>query len=146
MAPIECLIQAEPIHPWELRQTLPRFPACGGLATFEGLIRDVNEGRRVIRLEYESYDELAIKELRRICEAVAARFNTAFIRVVHRKGFVAIGETAVMIQVLTSHRREAFAACRMVIDQLKALVPIWKREVYDDGTHAWTRCHEHEHA
>src|SRR5687767_12590864 len=140
MAQIECLIQEAPLDPLELRRTLPALPQCGGYASFEGLIRNVNHGRKVVRLEYEAYDALALKELRRICEAVAERFGAPFIRAVHRKGTLEIGQTAVVIQVLTGHRREAFEACRAVIDQLKETVPIWKREVYEDGTHTWTRC------
>jgi molybdopterin synthase catalytic subunit len=145
MATIECRIQDTPLDPLELRRSLPELPQCGGYASFEGLIRNMNHGRRVVRLDYEAYDELALKELRRICEAAAERFGAPFIRAVHRKGVLEIGETAVVIQVLTAHRREAFEACRAVIDQLKATVPIWKREVYEDGSHTWTRCSEHDH-
>lgn len=145
MAIIECHIQNYPIDSRKLRESLPDLPTCGGYVAFEGLIRNFNHGRRVLRLEYESYDELALKELRSICNAAATRFKAMFIRVVHSKGPLEIGQTAVIIQVLTQHRHEAFAACKMIIDQLKATVPIWKREIYDDGTHSWTRCNDHEH-
>jgi molybdopterin synthase catalytic subunit len=144
MTTIECCVQESPVDSLELRRTLPSLPQCGGYASFEGLIRSVNHGRRVVRLEYEAYDELALKELRRICEAAAERFKASFIRAVHRKGVIDVGQVAVVIQVLTAHRREAFGACRAVIDQLKANVPIWKKEVYEDGGHAWTLCSHHQ--
>lgn len=142
---IECQLSERPIDATALRASLPHLPACGGYVAFEGLIRNHNDGRRVLRMEYEVYEALALRELQRIAETAAKRHGAAFVRVVHRKGQVEIGETAVLIQVLTAHRAEAFAACREIIDTLKAKVPIWKRETYDDGSHAWPRCQDHEH-
>ena len=119
------------------------MPRCGGYVVFEGMIRNVNHGKRVTHLEYEVYEPLAKKELRRICEYAAERFSLHYVRAVHREGRLSIGDTAVIIQTLSRHRREAFEGCRHVIDQLKARVPIWKKEYYDDGTSTWTQCHDH---
>jgi molybdopterin synthase catalytic subunit len=138
---VDCAIQATPIDSARLRRELPELPGCGGYAAFEGLVRNVNDGRRVTRLDYEAYDELALKEMRRICEEALERFGLQFARAYHRRGSLAIGDVAVAIQVLTGHRGEAFAGCRYVIDQIKERVPIWKKEFYEDGTTEWTRCH-----
>ena len=134
---------AEPLDILALRRDLPALPDCGGFVAFEGIVRDVNHGRKVTRLDYEAYDALAEKELRRIAEQAVERFGLRFVRAVHRTGSLTIGDTAVVVQVLSRHRREAFDGCRFVIDQLKARVPIWKKEYYDDGSTDWTRCHDH---
>jgi molybdopterin synthase catalytic subunit len=126
-----------------LRQALPEIPDAGGYVCFEGLVRNINHGKTVTRLEYEVYDELALKELRRIAEFAAERYGLRYVGCRHRRGALEIGETAVVVQVLSRHRREAFEGCRYVIDQLKARVPIWKKEYYDDGSSVWTQCHEH---
>jgi molybdopterin synthase catalytic subunit len=141
---IDCRLQVDPIVPTELRAALPRLPECGGYVCFEGVIRNANHGKAVVRLDYEAYEELAQKELTRIAEFAAERFGLRYVSAVHRRGRLEIGDTAVMIQVLSRHRREAFEGCRYVIDQLKARVPIWKREHYEDGSSTWTMCHEHE--
>ncbi len=127
-----------------LRRALPNIADAGGYVCFEGLVRNINQGKAVVRLEYETSEELALKELRRIAEAAAERFDLRYVGCTHRQGSLAIGETAVFVQVLSRHRREAFEGCRYVIDQLKARVPIWKKEYYDDGSSVWTQCH-HEH-
>lgn len=140
---LECYIQEAPLDIEGLRRSLPPLTDCGGYVAFEGIIRDINHGRRVTRLEYEAYDTLAEKELKRIAEQAIERFGLRYVRAVHRKGALAIGDTAVIIQVLSRHRREAFEGCRFVIDQLKARVPVWKREFYGDGSSVWTQCHDH---
>lgn len=146
MDSIECYIQEDPIQPADLRQTLPQVQSCGGFASFEGLVRNTNHGKQVKLLEYETYDELALKEIRRICESAQYKYGTKFIRVVHRKGVLEIGQIAVIIQVLSPHRAEAFAACKEIIDELKCRAPIWKREVYFDDSYSWTRCSELNHS
>ena len=143
-ATIECSIQETPLDLAAFRRNLPAIADCGGYVSFEGQIRNINHGKGVLRLEYETYDELAVKELRRVAIEAASRFGLKYVRAIHRKGRLEIGESAVIIQVLSRHRREAFDGCRYVIDQLKARVPIWKKEFYDDSTHAWTQCHEHD--
>ena len=144
-AETQCAIVDQPLDMAALRRELPPLPDCGGYVAFEGIVRDVNHGRRVTRLDYEAYESLAAKELTRIAEQAIERFGLRYVRAVHRTGSLAIGDTAVVVQVLSRHRREAFDGCRFVIDQLKARVPIWKKEYYDDGSAVWTRCHDHDH-
>jgi molybdopterin synthase catalytic subunit len=140
---IDCRISETPLDLLALRRELPQLADCGGFVAFEGIVRNINHGKGVLRLEYETYDALALKELQRICDFAGERFGLRYIRAWHRKGRLEIGESAVIVQVLSRHRGEAFEGCRYVIDQLKARVPIWKKEFYDDGTSAWTQCHEH---
>jgi adenylyltransferase/sulfurtransferase len=136
-------------------------PAAGGYVSFEGWVRDHNEGRRVRRLEYEAFEALAVKEGTRIVEAAIARFGVRRAACVHRVGELGIGELAVWVGVSADHRGEAFAACRYIIDEVKHRVPIWKKEHYEDGDSGWVNCercaeagdarheqhaHEHSHA
>jgi molybdopterin synthase catalytic subunit len=142
-AKISCSIQGLPLDLASLRDSVPQLGSTGGFVTFEGIVRNTNHGRKVDRLEYEAYESLAVKEMTAIAELAAERFNLPWVRIVHRVGTLGIGETAVMIQVLAKHRREAFEGCHFIIDQIKVRVPIWKREVYVDGSYDWTRCHDH---
>jgi molybdopterin synthase catalytic subunit len=140
----DCRIVDHFINVTEWRKSLPQLPQCGGYVSFEGMVRDVNHGKQVTRLEYETYEMLALKEMRRIAIRAAEKYQLEFVRCIHRQGILEIGEVAVMIQVLSRHRNEAFEGCRFVIDQVKERVPIWKKEFYADGTHDWTRC-QHAH-
>jgi adenylyltransferase/sulfurtransferase len=115
-------------------------PACGGFAAFAGWVRDHNEGRRVRRLEYEAFEPLAIKEGERIIAEAIARFGVEHASCVHRIGALEIGETAVWVGVASSHRDEAFRACRYIIDEVKHRVPIWKKEHYENGDSGWVNC------
>lgn len=110
---------------------------AGAYASFEGWVRGHNEGRRVVGLHYEAYAALAGAEGQRIVEEAAARFAIAGVHCVHRTGELAIGDLAVWVGVSAAHRDAAFAACRFVIDEVKARVPIWKRERYADGEPQW---------
>jgi molybdopterin synthase catalytic subunit/rhodanese-related sulfurtransferase len=130
---------AAPFSPEAFRTALAD-PACGGYASFEGWVRDHNEGRRVLRLEYEAYEPLAIKEGERIVAEALERFGVRRIACVHRTGDLAVGELAVWVGVAAAHRDEAFAACRYVIDEVKHRVPIWKKEHYGDGDSGWVNC------
>jgi molybdopterin/thiamine biosynthesis adenylyltransferase/molybdopterin synthase catalytic subunit/rhodanese-related sulfurtransferase len=129
-------------------------PACGGYATFEGWVRDHNEGRAVRRLEYEAYAALAEREGERIVAEAIAKFDVQHAACVHRIGDLNLGEMAVWVGVSSRHRAEAFAACRYIIDEVKHRVPIWKKEHYVDGDSGWVNCercaqpgdHGHEHA
>ena len=109
----------------------------GGYASFEGWVRDHNDGRAVNGLRYEAYPALAESEGARILDE--ARANLAIIDAlcVHRIGDLAIGELAVWVGVSAAHRDAAFAACRFIIDEVKARVPIWKRERYVEGDAGW---------
>jgi molybdopterin synthase catalytic subunit len=110
---------------------------AGAYASFEGWVRDHNDGRPVRGLRYEAYATLAGAEGQRIVEEAAARFDIAGVHCVHRTGELAIGELAVWVGVCAAHRSAAFDACRFVIDEVKARVPIWKHEHYADGDHQW---------
>jgi adenylyltransferase/sulfurtransferase len=114
--------------------------ACGGYATFEGWVRDHNEGREVQRLEYEAYAALAEREGERIVAEAIARFGVQHAACVHRIGDLGLGEMAVWVGVSSAHRAEAFAACRYIIDEVKHRVPIWKKEHYLDGDSGWVNC------
>ena len=109
----------------------------GGYASFEGWVRDHNDGRAVHGLRYEAYAALAEAEGERVLAEALARFDILDARCVHRVGDLAIGEMAVWVGVSAAHRDAAFAACRFVIDEVKARVPIWKHERYADGDAGW---------
>ena len=143
---------SEPLDPQRHRAELAD-PASGGYASFEGWVRDHNEGRRVERLEYEAFEALAIKEGERIVADAVARFGVSRAACVHRVGSLDIGDLAVWVGVSSAHRGEAFAACRYIIDEVKHRVPIWKKEHYTDGDSGWVNCercaaaaHDHDHA
>ena len=132
-------ISNEPIRPDELRARLTD-PAAGAYVGFEGWIRNENEGQEVLRLEYEVYEPLALKEGERIIEDARTRFPILHADCVHRAGLLEIGECAVWVGVTSPHRDEAFAACRFIIDQVKVRLPIWKKEHYVDGHSGWVNC------
>jgi molybdopterin synthase catalytic subunit len=129
-------------------------PACGGFVSFEGWVRNHNEGLEVRRLEYEAFAALGIKEGERIVADAIKRFGVEKAACVHRVGALEIGDIAVWVGVSSRHRGEAFAACRYIIDEVKHRVPIWKKEHYVNGDSGWVNCercavpghdHEHEH-
>jgi molybdopterin synthase catalytic subunit len=106
---------------------------AGAIATFLGTTRDHNAGRRVMRLEYEAYPDMAIREMQRIGEEAVERFGVKAVAIAHRVGVVEIGEASVGIAVSAAHRDAAFAGCSFAIDRLKEIVPIWKKEYYVGG-------------
>ena len=109
----------------------------GAYAGFEGWVRDHNDGRAVDGLHYEAYARLAEDEGARVLEEALGKFDVIDAACVHRTGDLAIGELAVWVGVTAAHRDAAFAACRYIIDEVKARVPIWKRERYRDGDAGW---------
>ena len=109
----------------------------GGYASFEGWVRDHNDGRSVDGLRYEAYATLAETEGEAILAEALAKFEILDAHCVHRTGDLAIGELAVWVGVSAAHRDAAFAACRYVIDEVKSRVPIWKHERYADGDAGW---------
>jgi molybdopterin synthase catalytic subunit len=115
-------------------------PSAGAYASFEGWVRNHNEGRDVLRLEYEAYEKLGVKEGRKIIEEAKARFQVGDADCVHQLGSLEIGDLAVWVGVVSPHRDEAFAACRYIIDEVKHRVPIWKKEHYADGDSGWVNC------
>jgi molybdopterin synthase catalytic subunit len=110
--------------------------AQGGLVTFTGVVRRHSRGKTVVRLEYEAYRPMAEKKMRQIAETIEAEIAGARLAMVHRVGVLAVGEAAVVIAASAAHRGEAFEACHRAIDHLKESVPIWKKEITDDGE-AW---------
>lgn len=108
-------------------------PSAGATVTFVGTTRDHNDGRRVSRLEYEAYPEMALAEMRRIGETAQQRWPIEKVAIVHRIGVVPLGEASVVIAVSAGHRRDAFEACHFAIDRLKEVVPIWKKEYFEGG-------------
>ncbi len=127
------------IDPGALRETLFDDTA-GGYAAFEGWVRNHNEGRQVLRLEYEAYAPLVITEGEKIIAEANAAFPFVRAAFVHRTGLLEIGDCAVWVGVAARHRDEAFRACRYIIDELKLRLPIWKKEYYVDGDSGWVNC------
>ena len=111
-------------------------PAAGGIALFAGAVRDSDHDRGVSGLSYSAHPS-AVDELRRVAEVIAEKYPVIGIAAVHRVGDLAIGDLAVVLAVSCPHRAEAFDACRDLIDILKASVPIWKHQRFDDGTAEW---------
>ena len=123
----------EPIDLAALQSTTP---ADGALCLFVGVVRNQNKGRRVLYLEYEAFEEMALPLMEEIGAEARARWPITDLRMVHRRGRLEIGEPSVAVAVVSPHRAEAVAAARFLIDTLKARVPIWKKEFYADGS-AW---------
>jgi len=108
-------------------------PDRGAIATFIGTTRDHHGGRAVVSLEYDAYVPMAEEVMRAIGAEVASRFGTPHVAILHRIGRLRIGEPSVIIAVAAAHRREALAACSHAIERLKEIVPIWKKEHYEDS-------------
>lgn len=145
-------ITAETIDPQTLRNELADA-AAGAYVGFEGWIRNHNEGEDVLRLEYEVYEPLAIKEGEKVIAEAIEKFPILHAECVHRSGLLEIGDCAVWVGVTSAHRDEAFRACRYIIDEIKVRLPIWKKEHYVDGHSGWVNCErcathglEHAHA
>ena len=125
---------------------------AGGYVSFEGWVRDLNEGQEVTRLEYEAFQELALKEGERIIAEALRRFPVKHASCIHRVGALSVGDMAVWVGVSSAHRGEAFDACRFIIDEVKHRVPIWKKEHYRSGNSGWVNCErcaaepQHSHA
>lgn len=143
-------IRVEPLSLDELLAAVAH-PGAGGIATFLGVVRDVNDGRSVTLLEYEAYGSMAEAELERILTELAAEIPGVRAAAVHRVGALRVGDAAVLCAASAPHRSEAFTACRLLIDRIKARLPIWKREHGPDGPYwvGWedARCGDgHAHA
>jgi MoaE-MoaD fusion protein len=106
---------------------------CGAVATFVGLVRNENGGRRVLWLEYEAYEPLAVKAFARIDEEAGERWPSIGLAIHHRVGRLEIGDASVIIAATSPHRAEAFAACRYAIERIKQIAPIWKHEHFEGG-------------
>ncbi|XP_069980965.1 molybdopterin synthase catalytic subunit [Penaeus vannamei] len=114
-------------------------PSCGAVSLFVGTTRNHFQGRQVVRLEYEAYEEMAEKEMLSLCKLAREKWNIKHIAIYHRLGVVPVLESSVIIAVSSTHRRESLEATSFLIDELKARVPIWKKEMYDDGGGDWKK-------
>lgn len=110
-----------------------RCDESGAVALFYGVVRNENMGRNVRYLEYDVYPEMAVKKMREVADEVRANYPITGIGVLHRVGRLEIGETSLLVAVSSAHRVAAFAACHFAVDRVKQVVPIWKKEVWDDG-------------
>ena len=113
--------------------TASQGPGVGAVASFLGLVRDWNAGRRVTRLEYEAYEPLALKAFGPIAEEAAALWPSTILGLHHRVGLVPIGEASIVIAAASAHRAAAFSACRYAIERVKQIAPIWKHEYFEGG-------------
>ena len=105
----------------------------GAVVVFDGIVRNHSRGRRTLHLDYEAYEEMAVKQMQELGEKARERFGVRQVTMVHRLGRLEIGETSVLIVVASAHRSAAFEACRWLIDTAKQTVPIWKKETFADG-------------
>ena len=128
-----------PIPTSSVREFVSGDPSLGGIVTFEGSTRAESdpEHGRLVRLDYEAYESMARRQLERLARQAVDRFGARKVAIIHRLGSVPAGEASVMIAVACGHRAEAFEACRWLIDTLKEDVPIWKKDVFEDGSVRW---------
>ena len=121
-------------------ETAVETPDAGGAVVFIGTVRNKTQAKTVIRLEFEAYAPMAIREMQKIAEQAIDTFKVLKIAIHHRVGVLDIGEIAVVIAVSSPHRGAAFEACAYCIDTLKQTVPIWKKEIFEDGE-VWVAAH-----
>ncbi len=119
---------------------LVKDPSAGGVVVFVGTVRDQTKGKAVKRLEFEAYAPMAVKEMYKIATTIEKKFGATNVVIHHRTGVLGIKDVAVVIAVSTPHRKAAFEACEYAIDTLKESVPIWKKEIFEDGE-IWVAAH-----
>ena len=134
------LVTREPLEPQKLAEAVRRDES-GAVALFSGVARNHSEGRTVLALEYDAYPEMASRKLREVADEARARWPITGIAIQHRIGRLAIGDASLVVAVSAPHRREAFAACEFAVDRVKQTVPIWKKEIWEDGEGAWVAGH-----
>ena len=135
-----------PIDELELEHVV-RTDADGAVIVFRGVARRHSRGRDVVHLEYEAYPEMAEKVMAQIGDEIRERWPVSNVAIVHRTGVLEIGQASVVIAIASPHRGEAFQATQYAIDRLKQVVPIWKKEVWSDGSQwiGWEHQQEHAH-
>jgi len=116
------------------------LPESGGIDVFIGTVRNATKGKAVLRLEFEAYERMALAEMEKIAAQAIEKWPVQKLLIHHRTGVLAVGEVPVIIAVSAAHRDAAFEACRYVIDTLKQTVPIWKKEIFEDGE-VWVAAH-----
>ena len=129
----------EPIIPLNLRESLTDS-TTGAFVSFEGIVRNHNDGKQILSLDYEAYPDLCQAEAQKIFDEAYAQFPISKARCVHRTGHLNVGDMAVWVGVSASHRDEAFKACRYIIDEIKKRLPIWKKETTNAGDSGWINC------
>ncbi|HEY8449264.1 MAG TPA: molybdenum cofactor biosynthesis protein MoaE [Bacillota bacterium] len=127
------LITEAPLDPSRVA-ALAGHRRAGAISLFCGTVREFTGERRTLRLEYDAYAEMAVKEMQRLAAEIRERWPGTRVAMHHRVGRLGIGEISVVVAVAAPHRSEAFTACRFAIDELKRRIPIWKKEVYEDGS------------
>lgn len=127
-----CELVREPIDAGRICDQL-KDPEDGAVSVFDGIVRNNTRGRRTLYLDYEAYEEMALKQMEQLAGEAVDKFGVRDVRIVHRLGRLQIGETSVFIAVASAHRAAAMDACRWLIDTLKKTVPIWKKEYFEDG-------------
>ena len=137
-------LTAHPLDPDQFTSAVRRS-TNGAVVTFLGTTRDNFDGKRVLTLEYEAFDEMAVKKLVEVRQELLAEFGLDEIAIGHRTGTVGIGEISLVVAVGSPHRKAGFDACHKAVDRIKEVVPIWKKEVYADGSR-WVACEDHEFA
>ncbi len=113
---------------------------AGAINVFIGTVRNNTQKKAVMRLEFEAYESMALKKMQELADQASARWPVQKVAIVHRTGVLPIGEAAVVIAVSTPHRKASFEACEFIIDTLKEIVPIWKKEIFEDGE-VWVAAH-----
>ena len=138
------LLTQEPLKPGSLTSEVTR-DRNGAVITFLGNTRRLNGDKEVLFLEYEAYEPMALKELQKIKRAAVDKWGAVDIAIAHRFGKLAIKDTSLVVAVGSKHRRESFEVCSFIVDRIKETVPIWKKEVFADGS-IWVGCQSHQHS
>lgn len=133
---MDFLLSGTPIEPSELRQRLLNLEA-GAYNSYEGWVRNHNEGKAVTELHYSGYQELGSNVASQILAEARSQFDILDAAVVHRVGPLRTGDIAIWVGVIAHHRGDTFLACRYIVDNIKHRLPIWKKEIYQDGTSKW---------
>lgn len=135
-------ITEQPLDPEKVTSQM-RQETNGAVVTFLGTTRNNSQGKRVLTLEYEAFEEMALKKMGEIRKEIQGEFSIEDIAICHRIGSVPIGQISLVVAVASPHRKEAFLACHKTVDRVKEIVPIWKKEVFEDGSR-WVACEDHE--
>ena len=133
------IVTEKPLDPTAFTQAV-KSPSSGAVITFLGTTREETAGKKVLYLEYEAYDPMAEEKLQEICDEIRQKWNINEIAIGHRVGKLEIGEISLVVALSSPHRNEAFESCIYLVDRLKETVPIWKKEVFEDGE-IWIDAH-----
>lgn len=136
---VDIILSKDPLS-IEVCYEFVKSPDSGGIDIFIGTVRNQTQGKMVTHLDFEAYEPMAVSEIKKITETLLDKFAVLKVSIHHRTGLLTIGEIAVIIAVSAPHRAAAFDACRYAIDTLKETVPIWKKEIFEDGE-VWVAAH-----